>query len=48
MTVSGAYSAMPWQTFLAAEVGAGASLTGLLFVAGSCPSPSCLPAPARP
>jgi hypothetical protein len=35
MTVSDAYSAVPWQTFLAAEVGAGASLTGLLFVAVS-------------
>jgi hypothetical protein len=35
MTVSAAYSAVPWQTFFAAEVGAGASLTGLLFVAVS-------------
>ncbi|HEY0936539.1 MAG TPA: hypothetical protein VGD91_22745 [Trebonia sp.] len=35
MTISAAYSAVPWQTFLAAEVGAGASLTGLLFVAVS-------------
>jgi hypothetical protein len=35
MTVSYAYSATPWQTFLAAELGAGASLTGLLFVAVS-------------
>ena len=35
MTVSDAYSAVPWQTFLAAEVGAAASLTGLLFVAVS-------------
>ena len=35
MTVSSAYSAVPWQTFFAAEVGAGASLTGLLFVAVS-------------
>ena len=35
MTVSGAYSALPWQTFFAAEVGAAASLTGLLFVAVS-------------
>ena len=35
MTVSDAYSATPWQTFLAAELGAGASLTGLLFVAVS-------------
>jgi modulator of FtsH protease len=35
MIVSNAYSAVPWQTFLAAEVGAGASLTGLLFVAVS-------------
>jgi hypothetical protein len=33
--VSDAYSAAPWQTFLAAEVGAAASLTGLLFVAVS-------------
>jgi hypothetical protein len=30
-----AYSAAPWQTFLAAEVGAAAALTGLLFVAVS-------------
>jgi hypothetical protein len=35
MTVSDTYSAVPWQTFFAAEVGAGASLTGLLFVAVS-------------
>jgi hypothetical protein len=35
MTVSAAYSAVPWQTFFAGEVGAGASLTGLLFVAVS-------------
>ena len=35
MTVLDAYSATPWQIFLAAELGAGASLTGLLFVAVS-------------
>jgi hypothetical protein len=35
MTVSAAYSTVPWQIFFAAEVGAGASLTGLLFVAVS-------------
>jgi hypothetical protein len=35
MTVFYAYSATPWQTFLAAELGAGAALTGLLFVAVS-------------
>ena len=35
MSVSDAYSAVPWQTFLAAEVGAAAALTGLLFVAVS-------------
>ena len=35
MIVSDAYSAVPWQTFLAAETGAAASLTGLLFVAVS-------------
>ena len=35
MTGSLAYSALSWQTFLAAELGAGAALTGLLFVAVS-------------
>ncbi|MDQ2810383.1 MAG: hypothetical protein M3Z75_00495 [Actinomycetota bacterium] len=35
MTTAYAYSALPWQTFFAAEVGAAASLTGLLFVAVS-------------
>lgn len=34
-TASWAYSAAPWQTFAAAEVGAAAALTGLLFVAVS-------------
>ena len=34
-TASWAYAAAPWQTFAAAEVGAAAALTGLLFVAVS-------------
>ena len=35
MTAAYAYSTLPWQAFFAAEVGAAASLTGLLFVAVS-------------
>jgi len=35
MTAAGAYSVLPWQAFFAGEVGAAASLTGLLFVAVS-------------
>ena len=34
-TASRAYSAVPWQSFAAAEAGAAAALTGLLFVAVS-------------
>ena len=35
MTPASAYSTLPWQNFLIAEVGAAAALTGLLFVAVS-------------
>ncbi len=35
MTPASAYSTLPWQNFLVAEVGAAAALTGLLFVAVS-------------